>query len=63
MEQLCLNVGDKEIKNRINKISYQREQLSNGVETVYEIGELGKFLNANFPAMICLRINLKKNIL
>jgi len=60
VEQLCLNVGDKEIKNRINKISYQREQLSNGVETVYEIGELGKFLNANFPAYDLFKDKPKK---
>ena len=50
VEQLCLNVGDREIKNRTNKISYQREQLKKDVETVYTIGELGKFLNANFKA-------------
>ena len=51
VEQLCLNVGDREIKNRTNKISYQREQLKKDVETVYTIGELGKFLgNVNFKA-------------
>ena len=50
VEQLCHNVGDREIKNRTNKISYQREQLKKDVETVYTIGELGKFLNANFKA-------------
>ena len=51
LEQLCHNVGDREIKNRINKIPYQREQLSKGVDEVYTIGELGKFLgNVNFKA-------------
>ena len=48
--RLCERVGDGEIKNRTNKISYQREQLEKGVDTVFTIGELGKFLKTNFKA-------------
>ena len=44
IEQLCINVGDDEYSNRINKLSYQREQLAKGVEEVKGIPALCKAL-------------------
>ena len=43
VELLCLNTNDNEIKNRLNKLSYQREGLNKG-RTVYGIKELCSYL-------------------
>ena len=40
---LCNHTGDNEIKNRTNKITYQRKQLKNGKE-IFGITELKSFL-------------------
>lgn len=56
VEQLCINTGDNEIKNRVNKISYQREQLKNPNNEVYGIKELSKFLKLkSIPAYDLLK--------
>ena len=47
--QLCINTGDNEIKNRTNKIKYQRKQLANG-KKIFGITELRSHLNSELAA-------------
>ncbi len=47
--QLCINTGDHEIKNRTNKIKYQRKQLANG-KKIFGITELRSHLNSELAA-------------
>ena len=55
-EQLCVNIGDDEIKNRTNKISYQRKQLEEGANEVLGIPELCKSLGVKqLPAYDLLK--------
>ena len=44
VKQLCINLGDDEIDNRVNKLSYQREQLKNPENNVNGISALCKAL-------------------
>ncbi len=44
IKQLCINLDDDEIDNRVNKLSYQREQLAKGVEEVKGVPALCKAL-------------------
>jgi hypothetical protein len=48
-EQLCINTGDNEFKNRTRKINYQRKQLANG-KKVYGITELRAHLDSELEA-------------
>jgi len=61
VDQLCINIGDDEIKNRVNKISYQREQLKDPKNKVYGIKELSKFLKLkSIPAYDLLKDNVEE---
>jgi hypothetical protein len=44
IKQLCINLDDDEIDNRVNKLGYQREQLAKGVEEVKGVPALCKAL-------------------
>ena len=62
-EQLCVNIGDDEIKNRINKISYQRKQLEEGTNEVLGIPELCKSLGVKqLPAYDLLKNESQEEI-
>ena len=59
-EQLCVNIGDDEIKNRINKISYQRKQLEDYSNEVLGIPELCKSLGVQqLPAYDLLKKDIE----
>ena len=47
--KLCELTGDREIKNRVDKVEYQHNQVKEG-KNVYGINELSKYLNVNLPA-------------
>ena len=56
IEQLCINTGDDEITNRVNKLGYQREQLKKGVEEVKGVPALCAALNVKqLPAYDLLK--------
>ena len=48
-EQLCINTGDHELKNRTQKIRYQRKQLENG-KKIFGITELRSHLESELEA-------------
>ena len=48
-EQLCINTGDHEFKNRTQKIRYQRKQLANG-KKIFGITELRSHLDSELEA-------------
>ena len=48
-EQLCINTGDHEFKNRTQKIRYQRKQLENG-KKIFGITELRSHLDSELEA-------------
>tara|TARA_R100001126_G_scaffold63223_1_gene36092 strand:- start:572 stop:2596 length:2025 start_codon:yes stop_codon:yes gene_type:complete len=53
---LCTHTGDEEVKNRTDKIYYQRDQLHLG-KNVYGIKDLSKFLNVkSIPAYDLLKV-------
>ena len=47
--KLCELTGDREIKNRVDKVEYQHNQVKEG-KNVFGIKELAKHLNVNLPA-------------
>jgi KaiC/GvpD/RAD55 family RecA-like ATPase len=49
IERLCEITNDKEIKNRVDKVDYQHNQVAEG-KNVYGIKELSTSLNVNLPA-------------
>jgi len=49
VSKLCELTNDNEIKNRVNKLSYQEEQFKKNPEDVYGVKSLSEFLNANLP--------------
>ncbi len=60
--RLCELTGDKELKNRVNKIAYQEKQLIKNPEKVYGIGGLSEYLDVNLPAFDVLKNNVEKEI-
>ena len=58
--RLCELTGDKELKNRVNKIAYQEKQLIKNPEKVYGIGGLSTYLDVNLPAFDVLKNNVEK---
>ena len=54
IEQLCIVTGDREIKNRVDKVRRQHDQVEQG-KNVYGIKELSKFLNVNLPSFDALK--------
>ena len=54
IEQLCIITGDREVKNRVNKVQYQHDQVAKG-KNVYGIKELATSLNVNLPAFDILK--------
>ena len=54
IEQLCIITGDREIKNRVDKVQRQHDQVEQG-KNVYGINELSKFLNVNLPSFDALK--------
>ena len=49
IERLCEITNDREIKNRVDKVDYQHNQVAEG-KNVYGIKELSTSLNVNLPA-------------
>tara|TARA_R100000963_G_scaffold24868_1_gene17003 strand:+ start:170 stop:1963 length:1794 start_codon:yes stop_codon:yes gene_type:complete len=49
IERLCEITNDREIKNRVDKVDYQHNQVAEG-KNVYGIKELATWLNVNLPA-------------
>ena len=58
--RLCEITGDREVKNRVNKIAYQEKQLIKNPEKVYGIGGLSEYLDVNLPAFDVLKNNVEK---
>ena len=57
--RFCERTHDYEIKNRINKFSYQEKQVAKG-ENVHGIKELSSMLGANLPALDLLKKDAKE---
>ena len=61
IKQLCINLGDDEIDNRVNKLSYQREQLKNPDNDVAGLPSLCAALGVKtIPAFDLLKTNVEE---
>ena len=59
--RLCEITGDREVKNRVNKIRYQEKQFKENPDNkVYGIGGLSAYLGVNLPAFDVLKNNVEK---
>jgi hypothetical protein len=58
--KLCELTGDREVKNRVNKVKYQEKQFKENPEKVYGIGGLSEYLGVNLPAFDVLKNNVEK---
>jgi len=61
VERLCEITGDREVRNRVNKIRYQEKQFKENPEKVYGIGALSEYLDVNLPAFDVLKNNVEKD--
>ena len=61
VERLCVVTGDNEIKKRLDKLDYQKDQLAAGVEEVAGIGSLSSMLGGvNLPAFDLIKKNVEE---
>ena len=57
--KLCDVTGDRDVKNRVNKVKYQEKQFKENPEKVWGIGGLSTHLGVNLPAFDVLKNNAK----
>jgi hypothetical protein len=61
VERLCVATYDDEIKKRLDKLDYQKEQLAAGVEDIAGIGSLSaKLGGVNLPAFDLIKKNVEE---